>query len=79
MTTAIILPTAADYLKTRFHAGNKKWLYSLTVSALSTTNAIIGPLFGTVYDKTGACKTLVMISVLFSVVGIFLASLSHVI
>ena len=66
---AIIIPTAWDYLRIRFNAGNKKWLYSLTISAANAVSVIVGPLFGAVYDKSHTCKALVLISVVSSVVG----------
>ena len=69
MHAAIILPTAWDYLRIRFKVANNRWLYGLTIAAANAVSVIVEPLFGAVYDKTHACKTLVLISVLCSVLG----------
>ena len=67
--TGVILPTCWDYLHKQF--GARKWLYSLTLSAMSISNLIMGPLVGAIYDKTHQTKLLVLFLNLFEIGGLF--------
>ena len=64
---AVVLPTVWDYLSKRFKA--EHWVYSLSVTGASLTNVFAGPMLGAVYDKTHACKLLVLTAIAFAVSG----------
>ena len=63
----VILPTCWDYLHEEF--GAQKWLYGLTISAMSISNLLIGPIMGAIYDKTHQTKILVLFLNLFEIGG----------
>lgn len=66
---AIIVPTLWDYMMNRLKG--QEWLYSLSLSSTSLMNVFVGPLLGIVYDKTHACKTLVVIGLFCAATGQF--------
>ena len=49
--------------------GAEKWLYGLTLSALSISNFMIGPIMGTLYDRTHQTKLIVLFLNLFEIGG----------
>ena len=49
--------------------GAEKWLYGLTLSALSISNFVIGPIMGAVYDRTYQTKLIVLFLNLFEIGG----------
>ena len=65
--SGVILPTCWDYLHEEF--GAQKWLYGLTISAMSISNLLIGPIMGAIYDKTHQTKILVLFLNLFEIGG----------
>ncbi|XP_019851479.1 PREDICTED: uncharacterized protein LOC105312602 [Amphimedon queenslandica] len=67
MEYSVILPTCWDYMHEEF--GAQKWLYGLTISAMSISNLLIGPIMGAIYDKTHQTKILVLFLNLFEIGG----------
>lgn len=67
---SVILPTCWDYMNTRFHSEN--WFYGLTLSAMSISNLLIGPIMGALYDRTHRTKILVIILNIFEITGNFM-------
>lgn len=55
--------------------GAEKWLYGLTISAMSISNFIVGPIMGAIYDRTHWTKTVVMFLLLFLIGGQYAAQL----
>ena len=53
--------------------GAQKWLYGLTISAMSISNLLIGPVMGAIYDKTHQTKFLVLFLNLFEIGGQLIA------
>lgn len=64
---AIILPTIWDYLRERFEA--EHWLLGICITASSLCNVVAGPIVGAIYDKTHACRLLVMFTTLATAAG----------
>ena len=69
LCAGVILPTTWDYLQSLGVAPTDKWLYGLTLSAMSISNMFAGPLLGGVFDRTHQTKLLVMIALLFEIGG----------
>ena len=56
-------------MNTRFHS--EEWFYGLTLSAMSISNLLIGPIMGALYDRTHQTKILVIILNIFEITGLF--------
>lgn len=63
----VILPTCWDFMSIRFHS--PKWLYGVTIAAMSISNLFIGPIMGGIYDRTQQTKLLVAVLLLFQIGG----------
>ena len=75
LSTGIILPTALDFLTLHFHA--EPWIYGLSLSAFSLSNLFAGPLFGFIYDRTKAVKSIVLVANLFEIGGSWVVMCFH--
>ena len=49
--------------------GADKWLYGLTISAMSISNLLASPVMGAVYDRTHWTKAIVLFLNLFGIGG----------
>ena len=74
-STGIILPTALDFLTLHFHA--EPWIYGLSLSAFSLSNLFAGPVFGFIYDRTKAVKSIVLVANLFEIGGVWAVMCFH--
>ena len=54
-------------MRTRFQA--EKWIYGLTLSAMSMSNLLIGPVMGSIYDRTHQTKAIIIILLSFQIGG----------
>ena len=49
--------------------GAEKWLYGLTLAAMSISNFVMGPIMGALYDRTHQPKYIVLFLNLFEIGG----------
>ena len=49
--------------------GAEKWLYGLTLAAMSISNFVMGPIMGALYDRTHEPKYIVLFLNLFEIGG----------
>jgi ceroid-lipofuscinosis MFS transporter 7 len=52
--------------------GAEEWMYGLTISAMSISNLIVGPVMGAIYDRTHWTKALVLFLNMFEIGGNFM-------
>ena len=62
----VILPTCWDYMES-LHSD--KWLYGLTLAAMSISNLFVGPVMGGIYDRTHQTKLIAVVLILFLIGG----------